>query len=213
MNAAVRKAIMACCLLLAVTTAATRAADSGATLVVTQYYDWYLAQRGNVDWYAPQHGKINWDLALHHHTAKYFQARRFFHPNLFEALDDNYAKSIGSTTPPLYVSTTPTQSGTKMSGFDPFDGASSPATSYSVGPSWSGQVSIGGAAPEPLRGVTLVPVSFTFANTRSTGRVIVIVRKNGSSYEIYDIHYGSTPFYYIGHRIDDLVRFLAAYSC
>ena len=194
------------------TITAARAEDSGATVVVTQFYDWYLAHRGDVDWYAPQHGRINWDLALHHHTAKYFQARRFFHPILFEALDDNYVKSIGDATPPFYVSTTPEQSGAKMSGFDPFVGASSPATSYRVGPSWSGTVSIGGAGSEYLRAVTLVPVSFTFANAPSMSRVTVIVRKNGNSYQIYDIHYPSIPFYYAG-QILDLMRFLAAYNC
>ena len=211
-TATVRNVIALCAAILVVTSGAARAADSGATLVVTHFYDWYLTEHGNVDWYAPQHGRINWDLALHHHTAKYFQAQRFFHPILFEALDDNYAKSIGDTGPPFYVSTTPAQSATNMSAFDPFAGASSPAASYRVGPSWTGQVSIGGAGPEYLRKVTLVPVSFTFAKTRSTGRVTVIVRKNGSSYQIYDIHYEPIPFYYAG-RIDDLQRFLGAYNC
>lgn len=211
-TAAVHKAIAVCCLVVAATTAAARAADSEATLVVTQFYNWYLAQHGNVDWYAPQHGRINWDLALHHHTAKYFQAQRFFHPALFGGLDDNYAKSIGDTTPPFYVSTTPEHTTTKMSAFDPFVGAASAATSYRIGPSWTGSAAIEGTGPEFLRPVTLVPVTFAFAGTESTSRITVIVRKNGSAYQIYDIHYGPIPFYYAG-RIDDLQRFLSAYNC
>jgi hypothetical protein len=185
-------------------------ADSQPALVVSQFYHWYLAHHGNVDWYAPQQGKIDWNLALRHHTAKYFQAKRFLHPDLFEGLDDNYAKSIGEPAP-FYVSTMPEQSGARGSTFDPFVGASSPATSFRIGSPWSGKVSMGGAGPQYLRAVTLVPVSFTFAD-RSTRGVIVIVRKNGSRYQIYDVHYRALPFFYAG-RIDDLQRFLRAYNC
>jgi hypothetical protein len=189
-------------------TAAVDAKQPEATTVVTNFYDWYLAQHGNVNWYAPQHGHIDWNLALNHHTAKYFQARSFFHPILFGMLDDTYVKSIGDTTPPIDVSTTPSHDAENMSNFDPYVGASSPATSYRVGTPWASRVSVA----ERLREVTFVPVTFAFAHTRSQTQVTLIVRKNGSSYQIYDIHYAPITFYYAG-PITDLMHFLAAYNC
>ena len=181
---------------------ATTAADanvSEAASVVTKFYSWYLAQHGNVGWYAPQHGQINWDLALKHHTAKYFQARTFFQPALFEGLDQTYLKSIGDATPPFYVSTMVNEDAAKMSSFDPYVGASLPATSFQVGSARIGTT-------------TSVPVTFTFLIKPSRTQVTLIVRENGSSYQIYDIHYGSIPFYYAG-PITDLLQFLSKTNC
>lgn len=207
-----RNAIFACGLSLFAATTAAGAASADATLTVKHFYDWYLTQHGNVDWYAAQRGSVNWGLALHHHTAKYFQAQRLLHPDLFEALDDTYIKGVGDAEPVFYVSTTPERQDSKMSSFDPFVGAATPAISYHVEDSWSGQVSIGGSGPNHLRAVTFVPVSFTFADDRPATRITAVVRRNGNSYQIYDIHYGPIPFYYAG-RIDDLLRFLSAYNC
>lgn len=211
-GAAVRRAALFCGAILLATTAATNVRHSDAAIVVARFYDWYLAEHGNVDWYPPQNGPVDWNLAIHHHLKKYFQARPFFHPILFEELDQTYLKALGDTTPPIYVSTTPDQNVARMSGFDPFVGASSPATSYRVGTSWVGRVSIGGVAPEQLHDVTLVPVILTFAKTRSETQITVVVRKNGGSYQIYDIHYPSIPFYYAG-QITGLLHFLGAYNC
>ncbi|MGA8534641.1 MAG: hypothetical protein WB615_11075 [Candidatus Tumulicola sp.] len=206
-----RSTILACALILLATTAAADAKTSGATIVVTKFYDWYLAHRGNVDWYAPQHGHIDWELAMRHHTEKYFQVRPLFHPNLFEELDQTYLKGIGEKEPVFYVQTTPDNAVAKLSSFDPYVGAPSPATSYQLGPSWVGQVYMGGAGGQ-LRAVTLVPVTFAFANTRLRTKVTVIVRMNGNSYQIYDIHYAPIQFYYSG-AITDLLHFLGAYNC
>ncbi len=181
-------------------TTGTDANVSEATSVVTKFYSWYLAQHGDVDWYAPQHGQINWNLAFRHHAAKYFQARTFFHSALFEGLDQTYLKSIGDATPPFYVSTTSHEdAAAKMSSFDPYVGASLPATSFHVGSARIGTT-------------TSVPVTFTFSNKPSRTQVTLIVRENGSSYQIYDIHYGSIPFYYAG-PITDLLQFLSKYNC
>jgi hypothetical protein len=208
----VRSAVLVCGAILLATTAATNAQHSDATIVVTKFYNWYLAEHGNVDWYPPEKGAVDWDRAIHHHSKKYFEARAFFHPILFEDLDQTYLKAIEDTTPPIYVSTTPDHNTAKMSGFDPYVGASSPATSYRVGASWAGRAFIGGVAPEQLRNVTLVPVTFTLAKPPSSTQITVLVRKNGSSYQIYDIHYPSIPFYYAG-QITDLLHFLGAYNC
>jgi hypothetical protein len=140
-----------------------------------------------------------------------FQVRPWFHPDLFEGLDQTYLKAIGDKAPVFYVQTTPDNAVAKLSSFDPYVGASSPATSYQLGPSWGGQVNMGGAGGQ-LRAVTLVPVTFAFANTRLRTKLTVIVRKNGSSYQIYDIHYGPVHFYYAG-AIADLLHFLGAYNC
>lgn len=206
-----RSTILACGLILLATTAAAGAQNSGATIVVARFYDWYLAHHGDVDWYAPQRGRIDWELAMRHHTEKYFQVRPLFHPDLFGGLDQTYLKAIGDRTPVFYVQTTPANDVAKMSSFDPYVGASSPATSYQLGSPWVGQVNMGGAEGQ-LRAVTLVPVTFGFANARSRTRLTVIVRKNGSSYQIYDIHYGPIQFYYAG-AITDLLHFLGAYNC
>jgi hypothetical protein len=211
--AVVRNTLLACGLTVLATTTTAGAKSSESTTAVANFYNWYLAQHGNVDWYAPQHGHVDWYLATHYHTVKYFQARQFFHPDLFEELDQTYLKSIGDTTPVFYVSTTPAEGAAKMSNFDPYVGASSPATSYRIGSSWAGRVGAGYRNGERLPvDVTFVPVTFTFANARSKTAVTVIVRKNGVAYQIYDIHYGSIPFYYAG-AISDLTHFLGAYNC
>jgi hypothetical protein len=206
----VRSTILACSLIFLGSPAAAGTERSGATSVVAKFYTWYLALHGDVDWYAPQRGPVDWELAVRHHTGKFFRARPLFHPLLFDGLDQTYLKSIGDKTPAFYVQTAPDNNPAKMSRFDPYVGASAPATSYQVGSSWAGRVSMGNAA-QPLA-VTLVPVTFTFANTRSATRLTVIVRKNGSSYQIYDIHYGPIRFYYSG-AITDLLHFLEASNC
>ncbi len=57
-----------------------------------------------------------------------------------------------------------------------------------------------------------MPVTFTLAKSPSRTQITVLVRKNGGSYQIYDIHYPSIPFYYAG-QITDLLHFLGAYNC
>ncbi len=58
---AVRSAVLICGAILLATTAATNARHSDATIVVTKFYSWYLAEHGNVDWYPPQKGPVDWD--------------------------------------------------------------------------------------------------------------------------------------------------------
>jgi hypothetical protein len=157
----VRSAFLALGLVLLPVTAAASTQNAGPVGVVTRFYDWYLAQHGDVDWYAPQHGHVDWRWALEHHSAKYYQARPFFHPTLFKSLDETYFEGIGDNTPAIDVSTAPT---------------------------------------------------LTLAGAKSTSPVTVIVRKNGTSHQIYNIHYGAIPFYYAG-EIMDLQRFLGAYNC
>lgn len=207
-----RSAIFACALLLLPAAAEASTQSGGATAVVTKFYSWYLAQHGDVDWYAPQNGHVDWHAAMQHHTAKYFQAQPFFHPVLFDLLDETYLKAIGDNTPPIYVSTTPTHDQARMSSFDPYVGAASAAASYRVGSSWAGRVNVGGAGSGQLREVTFVPVTFAFAGTRSTTQVTVVVRENRGAFQIYNIHYGAIPFYYAG-AISDLQHFLGAYNC
>jgi hypothetical protein len=114
------------------------------------------------------------------------------------SVSTTYLKGIGDATPPFYVSTTPHEDAAKMSSFDPYVAASLPATSFQVG-----SARIGTTTP--------VPVTLTFSNKPSRTQVTLTVRKNGSSYQIYDIHYGSIPFYYAG-PITDLLQFLSKYA-
>lgn len=212
MIAAARSVLLALGLALLPATAAASAQIAGPSSVVGKFYDWYLAQHGDVDWYAPQRGHFDWRSALEHHTAKYYQARPFFHPALFELLDETYFKAIGDNTPAIDVSTEQDHDASHMSAFDPYSGAAVPAISYRIDAPWAGRVNVGGPGSGQLRDVTFVPLVLTLARTKSTSRVTVVVRKNGDSYQIYNIHYGAIPFYYAG-EIVDLQRFLGAYNC
>ncbi|HEY1656243.1 MAG TPA: hypothetical protein VGF86_14150 [Candidatus Tumulicola sp.] len=203
----VRNAISAGVLILLATTGVAGAESSKATAAVTTFYNWYLAQHGNVDWYTRRRDDVDWYIVKHHHTEKYLQVRPMLHPILFGLLDETYFKAIGEKMP-IYVNTTPDQNIAKMSSFDPYVGASAPATSYRIGPSWGGNVSVG----DQVREVTLVSVDFAFADRRPKTRITLVVRKNGNSYQIYDIRYASIPFYYAG-PIADLQRFLMDYNC
>jgi hypothetical protein len=209
---AARSAFLVLGLALLPATAMAGTQDTGATAVVAQFYDWYLAQHGDVDWYPPQKGHVDWRAAWEHHSPKYYRARPFFHPELFDLLDETYFKAIGDDAPPIDVSTTAAHDAAHMSGFDPFSGAASAATSYRLGSPWIGKVMVGMPGGPELRDVTFVPVTLAFAGAKPTSRVSVIVRKTGASYQIYNIHYGAIPFYYAG-QIVDLQRFLGAYNC
>ena len=63
-----------------------------------------------------------------------------------------------------------------------------------------------------LRDVTFVPVTFKFAKAGLKSQITLIVQKNVSAYQNYDIQYGPIPFYYAG-AIRDLLDFLGKYNC
>jgi hypothetical protein len=192
----VRSAVLGCALVLAATaTARATPADpqyARATAVVAKFYDWYLTHHGQVE-------------------KRFHEAKALFDPELFDFIDETYYKNDDSKEPAMYVSTTSAQN-SKMASFDPYVNAAVPAISYTLGSPAAGHDVYVVRTIHPSKPLTFVPVTFGFAGTASTTRVEVMVVKNSSAYQIFDIHYIPVRFYYAG-PISDLIDFLAAYNC
>ncbi len=197
--AAARRASLVCAVLLSAA-APGRAAQtpavvqtSGAAAVVAKFYGWYLLQHG--------------------HPEKHFgQVKTLFDPELYDELSGSYFKSEGEKYQ-FYVSTTPDQNVNKMSNFDPYAGAASPATSFAVGSPAAGRRSVPRYGAEAaVREVVFVPVTLAFGGAHAKRSVTLLLLKNGGAFQIYDIRYGRIPFYY-AQQITDLRTFLSAYNC
>ncbi len=196
--AAARCASLVCAVLLsaaapAVAAQAPAVQTSGAAAVVMKFYDWYLLQHG--------------------HSEKHFaQVKMLFDPELYDELSGSYFKSEGEKYQ-FYVNTTPDQSINKMSNFDPYVGAATPATSFAVGTPAVAHLSVPRSGAEAqIREVTFVPVTFAFGVTHAKRSVTLLLLRNDGAFHIYDIRYGRIPFYYAG-QISDLQTFLGAYNC
>jgi hypothetical protein len=192
----VRSAVLGCALVFAATAAAP-ATDANsqyaqATAVVSKFYSWYLAHHGQVE-------------------KRFHDVKALFDPELFEFIDETYYKNDDSKEPAMYVSTTSARN-SKMASLDPYVNAAVPAISYTLGSPAAGHDVYVVRTIHPSKPLTFVPVTFGFAGTASTTRVEVMVVKNASAYQIFDIHYIPVRFYYAG-PISDLIDFLAAYNC
>ncbi len=139
-------------------------------------------------WYVNHHGRVG---------RIFSEVRELFDDDLFRNLDAEYFKGGPITVCPGSTG----QCGNNVVEYDPFANSVLPGASFAVG-----ATHIEGS--QAAVGVTLRLAD----KERSERRITVILHNNGRWYVISNLLYGESLYFY-DHRISDLIKFLADYSC